>query len=90
MFTDVPPTVIIRTPQGQTILMSPVGIQIQSGANMINMTVDGITMAGANINIAATTALNLTAPNVAINGATATNIQSAGVCNVTAPVVKLN
>jgi hypothetical protein len=54
------------------------------------MTPDGITITGANVNVAATAAINLTAPNVTINGATATNVQSAGVCNVTAPLVKIN
>lgn len=90
MFSEIPPTITIRTPQGQTIVMSPAGIQIQTGSNVINMTPDGITMAGANVNVTATASINLTAPNVTINGATAANVQSAGVCNVTAPLVKIN
>jgi hypothetical protein len=90
MFTDVPPTITIRTPQGQTILMTPAGIQIQTGSDLINMTPDGITISGANINLAATAAINLTAPTITISGATATNVQSSGVCNVTAPLVKIN
>jgi hypothetical protein len=90
MFTDLPPTITIRTPQGQTILMSPAGIQIQTGADLISMTPDGITISGANINLVGTAAINLTAPTVTVNGATATNVQSAGVCSVTAPLVKIN
>lgn len=90
MFSDIPPTITIRTPQGQTIVMSPAGIQIQTGGDVINMTPDGITMTGPNINITATAAITLTAPSVTVNGATSTNVQSSGVCNITAPLVKVN
>lgn len=91
MFTEVPPTITIQTPSLQTIVMSPAGIQIQTGASIINMTPDGVTITGTpNLNLVASAAVNITAPTVTINGATATNVQSAGVCNVTAPLVKIN
>lgn len=90
LFSDIPPTITIQTPGMQTILMSPAGIQISTGANIINMTPDGVTVTGPNINLTATTAINLAAPTVNINGASATNVQSAGVCSVTAPLVKIN
>ena len=91
MFTEVPPTITIMTPQGQTILMSPAGIQITTGANVINMSPDGVTITGTpNLNLVASAAINITAPNVTINGAAATNVQSGGMCNVQAPLVKIN
>lgn len=90
MFTEIPPTITINTPSGQTIIMSPAGIQITTGTNAINMTPDGVTVTGANINLTATASINMVAPNISMNGATATNIQSAGVCNITAPLVKIN
>ncbi|MBE2222492.1 MAG: hypothetical protein IAF02_13175 [Anaerolineae bacterium] len=91
MFTEAPPTITIMTPQGQTILMSPAGIQITTGANLINMTPDGVTITGTpNLNLTASAAINITAPNVTINGAAATTIQSGGMCNVQAPLVKIN
>jgi hypothetical protein len=91
MFTEIPPTITIMTPSGQTIVMSPTGIQILSGANLINMTPDGITITGTpNLNLTAPGAININAPNISINGAAATNVQSGGVCNVTAPLVKIN
>ena len=91
MFTEVPPSITIQTPSMQTIVMSPAGIQVQTGASIINMTPDGITITGTpNLNLVASAALNINAPNVTINGAAATNVQSAGVCNVTAPLVKIN
>lgn len=90
-FADIPPTITISTPQGQTVMLSPAGIQIQTGASVINMTPDGITITGTpNLTLTASAAINITAPNVTINGATATNVQSGGVCNVTAPLVKIN
>lgn len=90
IFSDIPPSITIMTPTGQTVLMSAAGIQLTSATNVINMTPDGVTITGANINLTATAAINLAAPTVTINGATATNVQSAGVCNVTAPLVKIN
>lgn len=91
MFTEVPPTITITTPSLQTITMTPAGIQIFTGANLINMTPDGITIAGTpNLNLVATASVNITAPNITINGAAATTVQSAGICNVMAPLVKIN
>jgi phage baseplate assembly protein gpV len=90
MFTEAPPSITIMTATGQTILMSPAGIQITAGLDVINMTPDGITVHGPNVNLIADTALNITAPTVTINGAAATNVQSGGVASVTAPLVKIN
>ncbi len=91
MFTEAPPTITIMTPSAQTILLSPAGIQILDGANVINMTPDGVTVTGTpNLNLVASAAINITAPNVTINGAAATNVLSGGLCNITAPLVKIN
>jgi len=105
VLTEAPPTVTIQsgptppatipappTPAGPpTVVLSPTGIQILFGLNVINMTPDGITITGTpSLNLVATASITLSAPNVTINGAAATNVQSAGVCNVTAPLVKIN
>jgi phage baseplate assembly protein gpV len=105
VFTEVPPTVTLQsgptppvtipappTPAGPpTVILSPAGIQILFGLNIINMTPDGITITGTpNLNLVATAAITMTAPTITINGAAATNVQSAGVCSVTAPLVKIN
>lgn len=105
VFTETPPTVTLQsgptppvtipappTPAGPpTIILSPTGIQILFGLNIINMTPDGITVTGTpNLNLTATGTITLTAPNVTINGAVATNVQSGGICNVTASMVKIN
>jgi hypothetical protein len=91
MISEIPPTITIQTASMQTIVMSPAGIQIQTGASIVNMTPDGITVTGTpNLNLIASAAINITAPTVTINGATATNVLSGGTVNVTAPLVKLN
>lgn len=105
VFTEAPPTVTIQsgptppvtipappTPAGPpTVILSPTGVQILFGTNIINMTPDGITITGTpNLNLTAAASITITAPNVTINGAAATSVQSAGVCNVTAPLVKIN
>lgn len=92
MFTEAPPSITITTASmTQSIVMTPAGIQIIAGTNMINMTPDGITIAGTpNVNITASGAIMIAAPTISINGATATNVLSGGACNVTAPLVKIN
>ncbi|HYL05627.1 MAG TPA: phage baseplate assembly protein V [Thermoanaerobaculia bacterium] len=90
LFTELPPTITITTPSGQVVELSPAGIQIFSGTSLVNLTPDGATIGGTNINLVAAAAINLTAPNVTINGAAAASLLSAGVVNVTAPLVKLN
>ncbi|MBE2200876.1 MAG: hypothetical protein IAE79_19850 [Anaerolinea sp.] len=105
VFTELPPSITIQsgptppavipappTPAGPpTIIMSPAGIQIIFGLNVINMTPDGITITGTpNLNLTAAASINIAAPNVTINGAAAASVQSAGVCNITAPLVKIN
>jgi len=90
MFTEIPPTITILTPQGQTIAMTPAGVQILTHSSVVNMTPDGVTVSGPNINLVGTASINLQAPNITINGATAATLQSAGVANVMAPLVKIN
>lgn len=93
VFTEIPPTITINTPAGQTILLSPAGVQIMSDPkDIINITPAGIQiMSGANlinltpdgITISGTPNLNLTAPG-------AINITAGGAVSITAPLVKIN
>jgi phage baseplate assembly protein gpV len=78
MFTEVPPTISISTASMlQSIVMTPAGIQIIAGANVINMTPDGITITGTpNINLVASGQINITAPNVMMAGAATTVVGS--------------
>lgn len=91
IFSELPPTITIKTPVGQLISMSALGITISTGGNVISMTPEGVSITAApNISLKAAGSIDLTAPNVTINGAAATNIKSGGVCNVSAPMVKIN
>lgn len=90
MFTEVPPSITILTPGGQTVMLTPAGVQILSHTSVVNLSPDGVTISGPNINLVGTASINLQAPNVTINGAAATTVQSAGVVNVTGPLVKIN
>jgi phage baseplate assembly protein gpV len=93
MFTEVPPTITISTASLlQSIVMTPAGIQIIAGANIINMTPDGITITGTpNINLVASGRINIAAPNVNVVGAAATNIGSpVSPCVVSGLPVKIN
>jgi hypothetical protein len=92
VFTEAPPTISIMTASLlQTIAMTPAGIQIVAGANIINMTPDGITISGTpNINLVASGQISLTAPNIAITGAAGVSLSSAGVTQVNGPLVKIN
>jgi hypothetical protein len=78
MFTEVPPTVTISTASLlQSIVMTPAGIQIIAGANVINMTPDGITITGTpNINLVASGQVTIAAPNVVVAGAATTVVGS--------------
>ena len=50
-------------------IMSPTGIQIMAGANIINLTPDGITITGTpNLNLTAAGVVNITGPAINITG----------------------
>jgi phage baseplate assembly protein gpV len=91
-FLEVPPTIMISiAPLTAQIIMSPAGVQIISGTNVINMTPDGISLAtDKNLNLAAGANLTITAPNVTITGASSVGIQSGGTVTAMAPTVSIN
>ena len=77
IFSETPVAITIMTGNlEQQIFMSPAGIQIVAGTNVINMTKDGVTITGANVNIVGTTAVNITAPTVLAAGTGTTTIGS--------------
>lgn len=90
IFSEVPPSITIMTATAQTILMSAAGIQITAGANVINMTPDGVTITGPVINLVGTASINLKAPNINIVSEAATNVSGGGACNIKAALVSIN
>jgi hypothetical protein len=93
IFTETPPSITITTASmQQSIVMTPAGIQIVAGANIINMTPDGITITGTpNINLVASGQISITAPNVVVTGAASTTVGSpASPCVISGLPVKIN
>jgi Type VI secretion system/phage-baseplate injector OB domain len=98
VFTEVPPSVTIQTaptppatipapptPTGpyQTIMMSPVGIQIMSPTPIQIISTTGIQiMVGTNI-------VNLTPDGVTITGTPNLNLAAAGTVNITGPAINI-
>jgi phage baseplate assembly protein gpV len=88
MFTEVPPSILIQVQTtGQTIMISPAGIQILSGSNVVNLgpptgppTVQ--VMSGQNV-------INLSPDGVTISGTPNLNLSAAGVLNLTAPAINI-
>lgn len=89
MITDIPPTITINTPTA-VINLSPAGVTIATGTSLVNVTPAGVAITADAIAVSGLKTVAITAPTVSITGTSAVNIQSAGACNITAPVVKIN
>lgn len=91
MISEVPPTITISTSTGQQMIMSPAGIQITDGTNVINMSPDGVTItAGTNLNLVAGGQINLTATSVTVAANATADITAGGSASIMAPLVKIN
>lgn len=92
MFTDIPPTITIMTPAGQTILMTEAGVQIIGDpTDVVNITPAGIQiLAGDNIVSLDPTGVSITGgPNISITASTAVTI-SAPTINLTGALININ
>jgi uncharacterized protein involved in type VI secretion and phage assembly len=91
MISEVPPSITISTSTGQQVVMSPAGIQITDGTNVINMTPDGVTItAGTNLNLVAGGQINMTASSITVAASANADISAGGAASVTAPLVRIN
>jgi phage baseplate assembly protein gpV len=91
ILTEIPPSVTIMTPTGQTILMSPAGIQITAGTDVINMTPDGITLHAPNVNIVADAAVSIVAGTaLSVSAGAGATVTAGGTASITAPLVRIN
>ena len=88
MITEVPPSIMIQVmATGQTILIAPTGIQILSGANVINL---GPPTGPPTIQIlSGSNVVNLSPDGVTISGTPNLNLAASGVLNITAPAVNI-
>jgi phage baseplate assembly protein gpV len=92
MFTEVPPSITIKTAAGQTVLLSPAGVQIMSDPkDVINLTTAGIQiLSGSNVvNLTADGITIAASPNLTISAATALNL-TAPTINITGGMVNIN
>jgi phage baseplate assembly protein gpV len=74
--------------------MDPAKIQLTNLAGTVTISLDNATQS---VSITAAASIKLEAPQISlkgatveINGAATTTVKSAGICNVTAPLVKIN
>jgi hypothetical protein len=88
MITEVPPSITIQVmATGQTILIAPTGIQILSGANVINL---GPPTGPPAVQIASgSNLINLTPDGVTVSGTPNLNLTAPSVLNITAPAINI-
>ncbi len=88
MITEAPPSITIQVmATGQTILIAPTGIQILSGANVINLgPPTGPPTAQV---ISGSNAINMSPDGITISGTPNLNLTASGVLNITAPAVNI-
>ncbi|GGO94459.1 phage baseplate assembly protein V [Wenjunlia tyrosinilytica] len=91
---DLAQSITITTSTQQKITMNPATIELTNLAGTVSISLNNATQ-GVTITAAASIALeapriSLKGATVEINGAATTTLKSAGVCNVTAPLVKIN
>jgi hypothetical protein len=92
MFTDIPPTITIMTPAGQTILMTEAGVQIMSDPkDVISVTPAGIQiLSGTNLVSLSPDGVTIAGgPNISITATTAVSI-TAPTINLTGGLVNIN
>ena len=91
---DLLQSVTITTSTSQKIFMDPTKIELTNLAGTVKISLDNLTQS---VSITAAASIKLEAPQISlkgatveINGAATTTVKSAGVCNITAPLVKIN
>lgn len=89
-FVEAPPAITISTLAGQTVNLSPAGVQVNAAGAVVSITPAAVTITAPTIALNATQAINLAAPTVAIKAGSAVSITSGTSCSVTAPTVRIN
>jgi hypothetical protein len=91
LMMEQPPSIVITTADGlNSVVMLPSGMQLVSGANVISLTPEGITMTGASIKLVGQAEVSISAPSVSISGAASTSVSSGGVCSISGSLVTIN
>lgn len=90
-FTELPPSITIKTPTGQTIVMSALdGVKITTGLDEIHMTSAGVTISSPVITLDGKISIDLKAPKINVTSTAITTVNGGGACEIKAGVVKIN
>lgn len=93
-FDDALQSITITSSTQQKVTIDPLKIEMTNLAGTVKITLDNtqqaISIQAVNSIELKATQIKLQAANIDIEGAVATNVKSTGVCNVTAPLVKIN
>jgi uncharacterized protein involved in type VI secretion and phage assembly len=94
VFDDITQSIEISTSTFQKVTLDPLKIEMSNLAGTVTVTLDNTAQS---ITLQAAASIELKAPsikiqglNVEINGTAQTDVKSAGMCNVQAPLVKIN
>jgi hypothetical protein len=88
LFVEEPATISITTASmEQTVILSPTGIQLIAGTNVISMNESGITIAGETVTLTGVAEVRVNAPAVSVVGAAKTSVGGGGPTLITgAPI----
>ncbi|MCZ7572449.1 MAG: phage baseplate assembly protein V [Ardenticatenaceae bacterium] len=93
-FDDALQSITITSSTRQKITIDPLKIEMTNLAGTVKITLDNtqqaISIQAVNSIELKAAQIKLQAANIDIEGAVATNVKSTGVCNITAPLVKIN
>ena len=94
VFDDLTQSIEISTSTSQKITLDPLKIAIENSSSSVKLTLDNtsqtITMeAAVGLELKATN-IKIEGVNVEINGTAKTDVKSTGICNVQAPLVRIN
>ncbi len=88
MVTEVPPSITIQVlSTGQTLLISPTGIQILSGANVVNL---GPPTGPATVQVlSGSNVINMSPDGVTVTGTPNLNLTASGIVNITGSAINI-
>lgn len=93
-FDDALQSITITSSTQQKVTIDPLKIEMTNLAGTVKITLDNtqqaISIQAVNSIELKATQIKLQAATIDIEGAVATNVKSTGVCNITAPLVKIN
>jgi hypothetical protein len=88
---DLLGSITIKTATGETVILSPTGVQILAGGNVASLSASGVSITAAtDLTLVAAKSISLTAPQISIHGAATTDVKADGMCTISGAMVKIN